>query len=81
MKATEVLFGKDYSTKVEKLDDYKKLCIADTQRQFARAVKRMKDNNFNVRTAHIVTKVDYLTISLEFYYNASSNEIIIMDIV
>ena len=81
MKAPEVLFGTEYSTKVEKLDNYRRLCIADTKRQFARAVKRMKDNNFNVKTAHIVAKVDYLTVSLEFYYDAGRNEIIIADII
>ena len=76
----KVLFGSDYSTKVESLNNYKKLCVADAERQFVRAIIRMKNNNFNVRTAHIIVRVDYLIINLEFHYDAERNEITIVDI-
>jgi len=80
LKPPTVLYSEDYSSKFERLSSYNKLNLAQTQRDFAKSIDRMRSNGFLTREVRIICRVQFTTMDLDVHYDTERNEITILDI-
>jgi len=81
LKPPTILYSKKYFQKFNNLNNYDKLNLAQTQRDFEKSIQRMRINGFQTKEVRITCRVVYTTMNLDVFYDTKRNEIIIIDIV
>ena len=80
MNPIKVRHSKIYKAKEIKLENYEKLNVTATLRQFEKTIKNTQAINFKVQTMDVTVLVTYDKFNITFHYSLKDNMIVIMDI-
>lgn len=72
--------SKTYKDKEKKLNNYEKLNVTATLRQFEKTIQNTCSINFKVQTIDVTARVSYDKFNITFHYSLKLNMIVIMNI-